>query len=153
MNKPALFLRFASVLTFIHAVLHTVGGVFGKVPPGPALVAATAMKANEFMAMGQMRTFWEFYRGMGLGVSIFLTAEAVAFWFLASLAKRDAVVLRPILATFAIAYVVFSVDSYRYFFLAPVVTELLIAACLVTAIATAKDPTAVPARAAPGTRG
>lgn len=26
MNKPVLYLRIASVLTFIHAVLHTVGG-------------------------------------------------------------------------------------------------------------------------------
>jgi hypothetical protein len=32
--KPAIFLRIAAALTFIHAVLHTIGGVFGKVPPG-----------------------------------------------------------------------------------------------------------------------
>ncbi len=36
--KPAIFLRIAAVLTFIHAVLHTIGGVFGKVPPGPAAI-------------------------------------------------------------------------------------------------------------------
>ena len=28
--KTTLFLRIASVLTLIHAVLHTIGGVFGK---------------------------------------------------------------------------------------------------------------------------
>src|ERR1700738_4550594 len=28
--KPAIFLRIASVLTLIHAVLHTIGGVFSK---------------------------------------------------------------------------------------------------------------------------
>ena len=28
MTRPVLFLRIASALTFIHAVLHTVGGVF-----------------------------------------------------------------------------------------------------------------------------
>ena len=74
---------------------------------------------------------------MGLAVSIFLTAESVAFWFLAALAKRDAVRLRPLLATFAVAYLMFAVDSYFYFFLAPVVTELLIAACLVASTVTA----------------
>jgi hypothetical protein len=42
--KPALFLRIASVLTFIHAVLRTIGGVFGKVEPGPALVFANSRK-------------------------------------------------------------------------------------------------------------
>jgi hypothetical protein len=37
--KPAIFLRFTAVLMFIHAVLHTIGAVFGKVRPGPAAVA------------------------------------------------------------------------------------------------------------------
>ncbi len=36
MMKSVLFLRIAAVLTFIHAVLHTIGGVFGEVGPGPA---------------------------------------------------------------------------------------------------------------------
>jgi hypothetical protein len=44
MMKPVLFLRIASVLTFIHAALHTIGGVFGKVTPGPATVAVQAMR-------------------------------------------------------------------------------------------------------------
>jgi len=150
MNKPVLFLRMASVLTLIHAVLHTMGGVFGAIPPGPASVAVLAMKTNAFVALGETRTFWEYYRGMGLGVSIFLTAEAVVFWLLASIAKRNAATLRPVLAAFAIAYVVFAMDSYFYFFLAPVVTELLIAVCLVLAIATAKAPDALPTTAASG---
>jgi hypothetical protein len=54
--KPVLPLRIASVLTFIHAVLHTVGGVFGKTPPGPATIAVLAMKSNPFVAMGANRT-------------------------------------------------------------------------------------------------
>jgi hypothetical protein len=141
MNRPVLFLRIASVLTLIHAVLHTVGGVFGQVPPGPALIAATAMKANQFLAMGQMRSFWEFYRGMGLGVSIFLATEAVVFWFLGSMAKRGGAGLRPVLAAFALGYAVFAVNSYFYFFWGPVITELLIAACLVmAAVAARPDP-------------
>ena len=52
MNKPVVFLRIASVLTLIHAVLHTVGGVFGSVDPGPSAVAVAAMKANQFPIMG-----------------------------------------------------------------------------------------------------
>jgi hypothetical protein len=46
MRKPALFLRIAAVLTFVHAALHTIGGVFGKPAPGPASVAVQAMKMN-----------------------------------------------------------------------------------------------------------
>ena len=137
--KPSLFLRVASVLTFIHAVLHTIGGVFGKVGPGPATVAVDAMKTNQFLLMGHMRSFWEFYRGMGLAATISLTAEAILFWQLASLAKADARPLRPIMATFLIAYTALAVNSYTYFFLAPVIAEILIAACLALALVTAKS--------------
>ena len=28
--KPVIYLRAASLLTLLHAVLHTIGGVFGK---------------------------------------------------------------------------------------------------------------------------
>lgn len=137
MNKPVLFLRIASGLTFIHAVLHTVGGVFGKVPSGPAAVAVEAMKANRFMVMGNMRSLWDFYRGFGLGATIFLTADSILMLQIALLAKNDPRRLRPMMATFLIAYAVFSVNSYEYFFAGPVIAELLIVACLGMAIATA----------------
>ncbi len=135
--KPVIFLRIAAVLTLIHAVLHTVGGVFGSIPPGPAAVAAEAMKANLFLALGHVRSYWEFYRGMGLAVSIFLTAEGIVMWQLGSLAKTDAVRLRPVMATLLLAYLAMAVNSNAYFFLAPVITEILIAACLLMAILTA----------------
>lgn len=141
--KPAIFLRIASGLTLLHSILHTVGGVFGKPSPGVAAATEAVMRANYFPALGQTRSYWEFYRGMGLGVTIFLTAEGVVFWLLASIAKKDAAQLRPILWVFALAYLVFAFDSYNYFFSMPVIVEIIIAACLLAAIATAKHaPTA-----------
>jgi hypothetical protein len=139
MMKPAIFLRIAAVLTFIHAVLHTLGGVFGKPGTGPASVAVQAMKMNQFLLMGHTRSFWDFYRGLGLGATISLTAEAVLFWQLGSVAKGDARRLRPILATFLVAYATLAANSYTYFFLGPVVAEVFIAACLGLAILTAKS--------------
>ncbi len=136
--KSVLFLRIASVLTLIHSILHTAGGVFGKPAPGIAETTWAAMRDNQFTVFGLTRTYSEFYRGMGLGITIFLTAEAIVFWQLATLAKADAVRLRPVIATFMVAYLVFAVNSYAYFFLLPVITEIAIAACLGMAIATAK---------------
>jgi hypothetical protein len=138
MRKPVLFLRIAAILTLIHAVLHTIGGVFGKVEPGPAAVAVEAMKANQFLLMGYIRSFWDFYRGMGLTVTVFLAAEAVVFWQLGSLARTDARRLRPIVGTFLVAYAALAINSYTFFFLGPVIVEILIAACLGLAILTAK---------------
>ena len=136
--RSVIFLRIASVLTFIHAVLHTIGGVFGGVPPA-AQPVVMAMKANQFLAMGAMRTMWDFHMGLGLAVSVFLTLEAVVFWQLGSLAKSDALRLRPVLATFLVGYLGLAVVSYRYFFAGPVITEMLISLCLGLAIVSAKQ--------------
>jgi len=136
--KPTLFLRIASVLTFIHAVLHTIGGVFGKPGPGAAAVAFAAMHANQFMVYGLTRTYAEFYRGMGIAMTISMTAEAIVFWQLGSIARTHAARLRPIIATFAVAYLAIAVNSWCYFFQAPVIVEVLIALCLILAIVTAK---------------
>jgi len=140
--KPTPWIRTASVLTLLHAILHTIGGVFGSTSPGPATVAVDAMKANVFPLMGNMRSFWMFYRGMGLCVTIALTMDAVLLWLLANLARNSAIDLRPILATFLIGYLALSVNSYTYFFLPPVITELLIAGCLAVAIVAMKRPQA-----------
>jgi len=137
MMKPALFLRIAAALTLIHAVLHTIGGVLSKADPGAATVAMEAMKANQFLLVGHMRSYADFYRGFGLAVTIYLTAEAVVFWQLASLTKTGARRLRPILATFLVAYCAMAVNSYAYFFVGPVIFEMLIVACLGLAIVTA----------------
>jgi hypothetical protein len=137
--RPVIFLRIASVLTLIHAALHTIGGVFGGAAPGVQQATVAVMKANEFMVMGVTRSYWDFYRGFGLVVSVFLTLEAVVFWQLGSLAKTDALRLRPVLATFLVGYLCAAGVSYWYFFAAPVITEILIALCLGLAIVSARQ--------------
>ena len=136
------YLRIASVVTLVHSALHTIGGVYGPTPPGPASVARAAMEANRFAFLGPTRSFWDFHLGMGLAVTVFLTAEGIAFWLLGSVVKRDGVALRPVLAVFALGYLGFAVVSTVYFFPAAVAMEVVIAACLMGAVATAR-----PARA------
>ncbi len=136
MTKSVLFLRIAAAVTFTQAVLHTIGGVFSDPDPGPGAVAVAAMKTNQFLLMGHMRSYWDFYHGFGLAISISLAAEALVFWQLSTLAKKDARRLRPILATFLVAYAVIAVIAYAYLFVGPVITEILVAGCLGMAIVT-----------------
>jgi uncharacterized membrane protein len=137
--KPTTFLRIASVLTFLHAVGHTIGGVFGTPSPGAAQAAVSAMKANQFPVMGLTRSYWSFYMGLGLAVTIFLVVEAVVFWQLGSLAKTDSSRLRPIYAIFLVGYLALAVNSYQYFFAGPVINEILIALCLGLAFLTSRS--------------
>jgi hypothetical protein len=136
---PTLSLRIASILTFVHAVLHTIGGVFGTPAPGVQQATIAVMKANQFPVMGLTRTYWDFQLGLGLGVSVSLLVESVVFWQLGSLARTDAARLRPVLTTFLVGYLALAVNSYTFFFLPPVIGELLIVICLGAAILTARS--------------
>jgi hypothetical protein len=136
--KPTLFLRIASVLTLIHAILHTIGGVLSKPEPGAAATAFAAMQSNQFLLMGNLRSYADFYMGLGLFVTVALTIEGIVFWQLGSLATTDALRIRPIVAAFAVGYLALAVNSWVYFFLGPVIAEILIALCLGLAIYTAK---------------
>ncbi|MCU1226555.1 MAG: hypothetical protein JWQ42_4648 [Edaphobacter sp.] len=135
--KTALLLRGASVLALLHGVMHTIGGVFGEAAPGAQQTAVSAMKANQFDAMGATRTYWDFFMGFGLFITVSFLVQAVVFWQLAAMAKVDAVRTRPIVMAFCVGYVAYAVLSWRYFFVVPVVFELVIAACLLGAWVTA----------------
>ena len=132
--KPTIFLRIASALTLIHSVLHTMGGVFGKPLPGPAQQAVAAMKTYQFSAMGNVRTYWDFYMGLGLGITVFLTTEAIVFWLLASAVRTEGSRLRPVIFAFTLGYGALAANSFRFFFVGPVITEILIALCLILAM-------------------
>ena len=144
--KTSSYLRTASVLTLIHATMHTVGGVFGKPRPGVATTVAAAMQANRFPVFGVTRSYADFFLGLGLSVTISLTVTAVLLWQLGALAREDTARLRPILIALTLSFLAFAVNSYFLFFWGPVVIEILIAACLIGAMA-ARTATASAARA------
>jgi hypothetical protein len=136
--RPTTWLRAASILTLVHAITHTIGGVYGAPMPGPQQIAVDAMKSNTFLAIGNMRSMWLFYHGMGLAVTIFLTIEAIVFWLLGNIVRDSDADLRDVLVVFLLGYLAFAVNSLRYFFAPPVIVELLIAACLGVAIVSIK---------------
>lgn len=138
--KATIWLRSASILALLHAILHTVGGVYGAPAPGPQQIAVVAMKSNTFPVMGSMRSQWDFYHGMGLAVAIFLTAEAIIFWLLSNVVRKDEVGLQPVLVAFFLGYLALAIVSAQYFFLPPVIVELLIASCLLMAIVAVRRP-------------
>ena len=126
--SPALVLRVASALTLLHCIGHTIGGVFSvDAPPGTkegAVVAA--MKSNQFDVMGATRSFWDFFIGYGLTISISGLLQAVVFWQLAGLVKTDPRRMRPIIAAFLLANLGFAILAWKYFFIPPLLGDLLI---------------------------
>jgi hypothetical protein len=142
--RTTLFLRIASVLAIIHAILHTVGGVLSKPNNGaPEIAIIDAMKSRSFNVMGSMRTYWDFFYGYGWLLGLALLVEGILFWQLATIAKTNAAPIRPIIMLFCINFLVTTIIAWKYFFIGPAVTEILIAAFLAAAYFAAS-----PARAA-----
>lgn len=142
--RTTLYLRIASVLAIVHALLHTIGGVLSKPSHGaPEIAVIEAMKSSSFNVMGSMRTYWDFFYAYGWLLGLALLVEGILFWQLATIAKTNAAPIRPIIMLFCINFLVTTVIAWKYFFIAPAVTEILIAAFLAAAYFAAS-----PARAA-----
>jgi hypothetical protein len=124
--KPFILLRITSVITLMFAIGHSLGGMESWSPMGDTEVLK-AMKAFRFNAEGVTRTYFDFYLGFGLILSVYLFLQAVLLWQLAALAKSDALRLRPLLVSFFLASVVSAGLSWKFIFAVPAVSFAVIA--------------------------
>lgn len=129
--KPHLLLRTASVLALAHALVNAFAGLLsGTSENKEEVVVLTAMKALQFDAMGSLRTYWDFYFGFGLLLTINLLLLSMLMWQLASLEKAESALARTLTASVCLAFVAFALVSARYFFIAQVLIEAAIALLL-----------------------
>ncbi len=134
---PTNLLRAASILTAIHAVLHTVGGMFGSPRNIAQSAARLSAQSLRFEAFGMMRSYWDFYFGFGLVTSLMLVLLTALLWQLSSLINTDLKTAKPLLAMVFATFVVLSVISLIYFFMPPFLFEIVIAFCIGLAYAKA----------------
>jgi hypothetical protein len=115
--NPNLLLRVAAALTFAHAMLNTFAGLLsGTSKNQEEVLLLNAMKALHFDALGSLRSYWDFYFGFGLFLTVNLLLLAVMMWQLASLAKVEQALARPFIGVVCIAFLVFAILSWLYFF-------------------------------------
>jgi hypothetical protein len=142
------FIRIASVLSIFNCAGHTTG-VFNAPRHGAAEIAVVeTMKSYQLDVMGSMRSYWDFLFGYGLSVTITLLVQAILFWQLGALAKRNPACVRPIAALFFLDCIGIAIISWKYFFIGPAVSQLLIAACLGVAFVRAGTPVTLSQEAA-----
>ena len=128
--KSSLFYRIASVLLVLFAAGHTVG--FRTQDPRWGVDSALAsLRAIHFDAQGFARTYWDFYVGFGLFVSVFLLFAAVITWQLAGLRIETLAYMPLITWGLVLCFVAVSILSWKYFFLVPVVFSIVITLCLI----------------------
>ena len=135
--RSTTFLRIAAIITLLYFAGHT-SGIPWTPDTGPdAVPVIEGMKNHSFDVIGSMRTYWDFYLGFGIAISLFLLLLAVVLWQLGSLAKTEALRVRPIVASFFLAFVVNTVVAWKYFFAIPMVMSAAISVCLALAFITA----------------
>ncbi|HUM11826.1 MAG TPA: hypothetical protein VLT82_12820 [Myxococcaceae bacterium] len=132
--KPSTFLRAASVVSFLFFLGHTIGFPWTPSEGGATSTLIGLMKSYRFQVFGSERTYWDFYEGFGLTVSVFQLLEAVLLWWVAMLAVKDAHRLRPIVLAFLVANLAQLVLVVRFFFLPPLVLSALCTLCLALAL-------------------
>jgi len=126
--KSPILLRTASILTLIHALLHQFGGMSQPPSHGQAEVELrSAMQSFHMDVMGSIRSYWDFYFGFGVFLTVTLLVLAVLLWQLATLTKSEPAKARPLIASLFVGFIAYVVVSWRYMFIAPLVTEAIIA--------------------------
>jgi hypothetical protein len=128
--KPFILLRVAAVIGLLYFVGHTLGAPWTPIRGPQELALLDAMRADSFKVMGESRTYLDFYRGFGYALSGFLLLQAVVLWQLATLAKADAVNVRPLMLTFFIFALVHATLVWKYFFWLPFSMAAAMAALL-----------------------
>ena len=131
--KAATWLRvLAGVMAFF-----TAGHTMGMLSPPPneaARVVVETMQRAHFPIMGFERSYWDFYRGMGFFLSVFLATIGVLAWQLGALSRRSPGDALPLTFTLEAVCVVTVLFSWTYFFTAPIVTSLLALVCATGAL-------------------
>jgi hypothetical protein len=130
--KASVLYRIASVLLVLFALGHTLG--FRRTDPQWGVdTLIGSMRSIHFNVQGFNRSYWDFYVGFGLFVSVFLLFAAVLAWQLSGLSAETLPSMRGTAWALAVCFVAVTILSCIYFFIVPIVLSIVITACLVTA--------------------
>ena len=132
----SMMLRAASIITLLFALGHTLGGLQSWSPAGDTEVLRQ-MRSFRFDADGANRTYWDFYIGFGLMISVYMLAQSAVLWQLSSLSRRDAAPVRSMVGVLFLSAVATAALAWRFFFTVPLVLALTIALSLGLALAVA----------------
>jgi hypothetical protein len=131
----AVRLRIASIVGLLFAAGHTLGSRKDWSPMATNPVM-DAMRSSRFDVEGVSRSYLDFYRGFGFSLSVYLIMQAALLWQLATIAKTNPALVRPMVIVITIASVATTVITWNFILPVPAtfgvgLTICLLAACFV----------------------
>lgn len=127
-------IRIASILALLYFGGHTAGYPWTPVHGARESAIIESMK-TAIQVAGNTRSYWDFYVGFGLAISVYLLLQAVLLWQLAALARRDPPGARSMVASLLAAFAVNAWIAWAFFFPVPAILAIAVAACLAAALA------------------
>jgi hypothetical protein len=124
-------LRVTAIVALLQFAAH--GALFVRAKPthGPGEIAVVqAMKDHQFDFGGAKRSYWDMYFGYGLEAAFICLVEAILFWQLAGIATVAPAAVKLIAGLFLAANLAHAFLITRYFFVVPLVPDVLIAGLL-----------------------
>jgi hypothetical protein len=123
--------RLATYLLMLFFAGHTAGGMLSQKSLGPAAdTVFAAMKTVHFDFNGSDCTWYGFWFGFGLTVSVFLLFSAVVAWQLDKVDHERWPAVSVIAWALVASHVASTVLSFKYFFVGPGVFGVLIVGLL-----------------------
>lgn len=129
---PRVLYRVAAVLLLLFAILHTVG--FQVIDPQWGVdELIRQLRETTFLVLGQTRSYWDFYLGLGISVTVWQLLAALVAWQLGGLPAETLASLPLIRWGVVVAMAAIAWLSWRYIFLVPLLFSVVIAVCLALA--------------------
>src|SRR5438270_13327401 len=128
--KASMFYRIAAVLLLLLDAGHTSGFPWSDPKWG---VDIGPMRSTHFCIMGFSRTYWDFYVGFGLFISVFVLLSVVLAWQLGGLPPESLALMRGTAWAFALCFAAITLLSWRYLFIIPIAFSIVITLCLTSA--------------------
>ena len=120
-----LWLRISAAIALLFAAGHTLGGLKYWSPMGDNPVLQS-MRSVRFDTMGANRSYFDFFMGFGHSISVLQVMEAVLLWQLATLARSNALSVRPMIAVIGLATAACGVIAWRFIFPVPALFSLVL---------------------------
>jgi hypothetical protein len=118
--------RTVAIILALFAAGHTLGTAAPHVTRGAAEAEVLrVMQAFRFPIMGFERSYWDFYRGFAVTISIQLALMAAVAWHIGSLAPRNPRQALPVAVALFLGCAGVAVTSWFFFFAAPIVFSIV----------------------------
>jgi hypothetical protein len=150
--KAWIWFRALAVVFALFAFGHTVGTLprIARAPQEAQVVGA--MQQFRFPIMGFTRSYWEFYRGFSIMISIDLAILMLLAWQVATISRRSPREAVPLAMTLVIACAGNAIVSWEYFFTGPIVMSLVAVVCSAVALGLLRRGATVPSGSLAGVR-